>query len=220
MGTTLAEVIEAVGGGALDGRRVVAVLPGVSNAVIGRDALDVKLSYEAMSAAGTGLGSGGFVVYDDHDDLVEVAAGASRFLFVESCGQCSPCKLDGGAISGGLDSLLDASLDPTRRAAALDTVRARLDTVADGARCALAGQHETVVRSILDLVPEQVAAHVAGPANDSSRALVGELVDLHDGITLVDEHILTRQPDWTDNETDSGETPAERLGDHRAEASV
>jgi NADH:ubiquinone oxidoreductase subunit F (NADH-binding) len=57
------------------------------------DQLDVPLTYEAMEALGTGLGTGGFIVYDDRTDPVELAAAVSRFLSVESCGQCPACKL-------------------------------------------------------------------------------------------------------------------------------
>jgi NADH-quinone oxidoreductase subunit F len=88
MGTTLREVIETIGGGPRPGRRIRAVLSGVSNAFIDGAALDTPLSYEAFAAIGSGLGSGGFAVFDDRDDLVAVAAGVSRFLAVESCGGC------------------------------------------------------------------------------------------------------------------------------------
>ena len=71
------------------------MLPGVSNAFIDGTALDTPVSYESLAAIGSGLGSAGFVVFDDTDDLVAVSAGLSRVLTVESCGQCSPCKLDG-----------------------------------------------------------------------------------------------------------------------------
>ncbi len=95
MGTPLREVIEAIGGGARPGRQIRAVLPGVSSAFITGADLDSPVSYESLAAIGSGLGSAGFQVFDDSDDLVAVAAGVSRFLAVESCGQCSPCKLDG-----------------------------------------------------------------------------------------------------------------------------
>ena len=218
MGTMLSEVLEKIGGGARDDHRIVAVLPGVSSAVVTAEHFDVALTYEAMAAIGSGLGSAGFVVFDDHDDMVAVAAGVSRFLYVESCGQCTPCKQDGGAISASLDDLLGGELGDLERGAALDRVRDRLDTVADGARCSLARQHETVVRSILDAFPDVVTSYVDLPAPGRDRVLVGELVDVHDGITLLDETILDRQPDWSDGPVDSGETPVERFTDHRAGA--
>jgi len=144
----------------------------------------------------------------------------SRFLYVESCGQCTPCKQDGGAISGALDALLDGSLGEAERSDALVTVRERLDTVADGARCALARQHEEVVGSILDAFPAAVTSYVDLPGTPRDRMLIGELVDLRAGITLLDERILRRQPDWSDNEVDSGETPVERLTDHRSNSTI
>ena len=99
MGTPLATVIDELGGGPVAGRRLVAAMSGVANPVLPAARFDTPLSYEAMAAAGSGLGAAGFIVFDDADDLVAVAAGVSRFLAVESCGQCTPCKQDGREIS-------------------------------------------------------------------------------------------------------------------------
>ena len=76
-----------------------AVLSGVANPFLPGDKIDTPLSYGAMEAAGTGLGAAGFLVFSDPDDLAAVAAGVARFLAVESCGQCTPCKQDGLAIA-------------------------------------------------------------------------------------------------------------------------
>ena len=78
-----------------------AVLGGVSNAILTAEQLDVPLTYEDMAAIGSGLGSCGFLVFDDDTDFVAVAHGVSRFLAVESCGQCTPCKEDGKRIAEG-----------------------------------------------------------------------------------------------------------------------
>ena len=99
MGTPLADVIEQLGGGALDGRRLVAVLPGVSSAIIGEYDLGTPCTHKAFNAVGSGLGSASFLCLDDTADLRSIAASASRFLAVESCGQCSACKTDGIAIA-------------------------------------------------------------------------------------------------------------------------
>ena len=92
LGRSLAEVIGELAGGVHPGRRVKAVLSGVSNPVLHGDDLDVPITYEALSAAGGGLGSAGFIVYDDTRNMVDVAHQVSRFLHVESCGQCNACK--------------------------------------------------------------------------------------------------------------------------------
>ena len=96
MGTLLREVLEQCGG-PHPGRQVKAVFPGVANAVITADHLDTPVTHEHLAAIGSGLGSAGFIVYDDSACMVEVATTLSRFLSVESCGQCPPCKLGSGA---------------------------------------------------------------------------------------------------------------------------
>ena len=211
MGTSLRDAIEAIGGGARAGRRIRAVLPGVSNALIPADALDVALSYEAMNAIGSGLGSGGFIVFDDADDLVAAAAGASRFLAVESCGQCTPCKLDGLRISDLLEQLSMSKADASDR----EELARRVRTVADGARCSLGTQQQVIVTSLLDRFGAEVDAHLDGRAAPVEPALVAELVDVHDGVAVVDEHHRAKQPDWTFDAVDSGQFPAARLGEHR-----
>jgi len=146
MGTTLRDAIELIGGGARPGRRIAAVLPGVSNPLIPADRLDTPLTYEDMAAAGSGLGSAGYIVYDDDDDLVAVTAGVSRFLAVESCGQCSPCKLSGLHIAETLAALSRS----TATAHDLDVMRERLAGVTEGARCSLATQQQVIVDSLLE----------------------------------------------------------------------
>ena len=105
MGTRLREVIDTVGGGVVAGRAVRGVLVGVSSAVVTADKLDTALTYEAMTAIGSGLGSGGYFVIGDDVPVVGLAAGVSRFLAVESCGQCTACNQDGGEIASPLGGL-------------------------------------------------------------------------------------------------------------------
>src|SRR5690606_13324116 len=88
MGTLLRAVIDAVGSGLPYGRTVKAVFSGVANAVVTAADLDAPISYEGFQAIGSGIGSAGFIVYDDTACMVAVAHLFSRFLAVESCGQC------------------------------------------------------------------------------------------------------------------------------------
>ena len=81
------------------------VLRASANPVLTAAQLDTPFSYEAFEAAGSGLGAAGFIVYDDTACMVEVAAMFSRFLSVESCGQCPPCKLGTGEITAALDRI-------------------------------------------------------------------------------------------------------------------
>jgi NADH-quinone oxidoreductase subunit F len=210
-GTTLRDAIDAIGGGPRVGHHIVAVLAGVSNGFITADRLDTPLTYEDMAAAGAGLGSGGYLVYDDADDLVAVAAGVSRFLAVESCGQCSACKLSGLHISGALAAL-------SRSAASehdVDEMRERLAGVTEGARCFLATQQQVVVGSLLDKFGAEVDAHVEQRAAPVEPYHIAELVDIRDGVAQIDERHAAKQPDWTFDAVSSGKMPAERLGEHR-----
>jgi NADH-quinone oxidoreductase subunit F len=213
MGTPLREVIDLIGGGPRPGRRIRAVLPGVSSGFMTGDALDTPVSYEAMAAIGSGLGSAGFTVFDDADDLVAVTAGASRFLAVESCGQCTPCKLDGLRIA----ELLAATTRGDAGEHDLGELRRRVASVTDGARCSLATQQQVLTASLLDLFADDVAAHVAKRVRADGPRPVAELVAIDSGVARIDERHAAKQPDWTYDAVDSGQTPAERLGEHREE---
>ncbi|MCA1691220.1 MAG: hypothetical protein LC733_03100 [Actinobacteria bacterium] len=206
MGTPLREVIEAIGGGPQPGREIKAVLSGVANAIIPASALDAPVSYEGLRAVGSGLGSAGFIVLDDTVDMAAVAAGVARFLAIESCGQCSPCKLDGIVLSERL-AKVSASQAVSHDA---DVIRKRVGTVADRSRCFLATQQQVVVGSILDAFGDEVDSHLAGAAVPVEPELIAEVVDIRGGQALLDERHLRKQPDWTYNKTDSGTVPVER----------
>jgi NADH-quinone oxidoreductase subunit F len=210
LGTPLREVIESVGGGARPGRRVTAVMSGVANALVSESALDTPVSYEALAAIGSGLGAAGFIVFDDSTDMVAVAQGVSRFLAVESCGQCTPCKQDGLAISDALERLREDEATETD----MDDMRARLANVAYGARCNLATQHQVVVESIMALFPEQFSGHLDSSLPAAPPYLVAAIHQILRNHAIVDQREALKQPDWTFDETYSGKAPADLLDDH------
>jgi NADH:ubiquinone oxidoreductase subunit F (NADH-binding) len=212
MGTPLREVIEAIGGGVAAGRRVKAVLPGVAQGFIPEALLDTPVSYEGLASIGSGLGSAGFIVLDDTVDLAAVAAGVSRFLAIESCGQCTPCKQDGLQLAELMDKLCRSDAGDHD----LATIQKRVDTVADEARCYLATQHQTVLASLLERFPEEIQAHLSGTAAAVEPELVAELVDIAEDHAIWDERHREKQPDWTYDEEYSGKVPSEVYGEHRA----
>jgi NADH:ubiquinone oxidoreductase subunit F (NADH-binding) len=212
MGTPLREVIDLVGGGPRKGHRIKAVMPGVSSGLVPEHLLDTPVSYEGLADIGSGLGAGGFIVFDDTDDLAAVAAGVSRFLAVESCGQCTPCKRDGLALAGLLGRVSRSEASERN----LDEIRDLLATVSDEARCYLALQHQAVVESIFSGFAEELRAHAGGKAQPVEPTLVAELVGIEGDEAVVNAHHLEKQPDWTYNAEDSGKWPAERLDEHRA----
>ncbi|MGH9126555.1 MAG: NADH-ubiquinone oxidoreductase-F iron-sulfur binding region domain-containing protein [Acidimicrobiales bacterium] len=217
MGTPLRAAIDAIGGGPRPGREVKAVLVGVSSGVLTADRLDTPLTYEDMAAAGSGLGSAGYIVFDDSADMTAVAAGVSRFLAVESCGQCTPCKIDGVSLSGLMDKLCASEASPGD----FERIERLIDTVGDRARCSLATQHQAVLASILENFRPELTAHVAAGVGGRGRAapvepwLIAELFDIHAEEAVWDERHRRKQPDWSYDEEWSGKVPAEKYGDHR-----
>ncbi|MGH9261775.1 MAG: NADH-ubiquinone oxidoreductase-F iron-sulfur binding region domain-containing protein, partial [Acidimicrobiales bacterium] len=193
LGTPLREVIDRVGGGVADGRTVKAVLSGAANPVITGDQLDTPCSYEGLEAIGSGMGAAGFLVLDDATSMVEVAQVLSRFLYVESCGQCPACKLGCGAVTDGLDLLASGRAVPED----IETMAYRLRTVTDGNRCYLPVQEQRVVGSVLATFVDEVNAALDGQPLPARGFVLPKLVDLADGVATYDERQALKQPDWT-----------------------
>ncbi len=205
MGTPLREVINAIGGGPQRGHSIKAVLSGVANGIITESMLDAPVSYEGLSEVGSGLGSGAFIVFDDTVDMTAVAAGVARFLAIESCGQCSPCKLDGLTLTKTLAKLSTSDAGSHD----FDVIRRRVSTVAERSRCFLATQQEMVIASIIEHFEDEFVAHLSGAAAPVEPELIAELVDIRAGQALLDERHRHKQPDWTYNKNDSGTVPVE-----------
>jgi hypothetical protein len=126
---------------------------------------------------------------------------------VESCGQCTPCKQDGLAIAAILDRLRVSEAQPNDT----DELVSHLETVTDGARCFLATQTQRVVGSIAERFPDALEAHAERRAAAASAYPIAAIRELDDGLVLLDEDELTKQPDWTHGTVDSGKSPADRL---------
>jgi NADH:ubiquinone oxidoreductase subunit F (NADH-binding) len=215
LGTPLREVLEEIGGPFRDDQ-VMALLNGVSNAPLLPDAFSTPLTYEDMAAAGSGLGSGSFWVIDDRTDPLAVAAGVSRFLAVESCGQCTPCKRDGIAISDRLERLCRNDVEGMR----MRDMSADLDHIPTGARCNLATQHQIVVGGLLQLFPDVLQAHIDNVAEPLEPVLVTELRGIANNREVLDETFRRKQVDWTHGDVDPGRSPFERLVERRAHESL
>jgi NADH:ubiquinone oxidoreductase subunit F (NADH-binding) len=205
LGTPLREVIVTLGGKPL-GREVVGVLSGTANPILPASALDAPLTWEGLTAAGGGLGSAGFIVIDDAVDIVAVAHGVSRFLSVESCGQCTPCKQDGLALTEALDRLRSSTPEPDD----LTVIPELTGRVTDGARCFLAQQHQLVVESLLEHFGDAVAAHAERRAAAAEPFPILPLLDIVDDQAVLDESALEVAPDWSTG-ADSGASPAARI---------
>ncbi len=194
MGTPLRAVIDAVGSGLVEGRSIKAVFSGVANAVVTARDLDAPVSYEGFQAIGSGMGSAGFIVYDDTTCLVDAAYRFSRFLSIESCGQCPPCKLGSSAITEHLERIeTGVGTDGD-----LDAITGWLGHVTDGSRCFLASEEQIVVTSILRAFPEEFTEHIElGRCPRPRRLPIPKLIDLADGRAVYDDSFWRKRPDWT-----------------------
>jgi NADH-quinone oxidoreductase subunit F len=87
-------LIEELAGGPLDGRKIKGIFPGGSSSpvLLPEECLDQPYSFEAMQEAGSMLGSGSIIVFDDTTNVVELALRTARFYHHESCGKCTPCR--------------------------------------------------------------------------------------------------------------------------------
>lgn len=94
MGTTLREIIYDIGGGIVGGKAFKAVQTGgPSGGVITVEDLDTPIDYESLKAIGSMMGSGGMIVMDESDCMVNIAKFYLDFTQDESCGKCTPCRI-------------------------------------------------------------------------------------------------------------------------------
>jgi hypothetical protein len=181
-------------------------MSGVANPILTEDQFDTPLSYEAMAAIGNGLGAAGFIVFDDDTDFAAVAHGVARFLAVESCGQCTPCKQDGLALVELFDRIRRSDAHDLDLLAVDDHLR----TVTDGARCFLAHQQQRVLGSIVERFGDVLRAHAEGKVEPADPELVLPIRDVAHGRVVFDDRQAVKQPDWTFDPVDSGKSPVER----------
>jgi NADH-quinone oxidoreductase subunit F len=127
--------------------------------------------------------------------MVEVARELSRFLYVESCGQCRSCKFGSGEITRTLDGI--AAGEGTEHD--IEVIGARLLSVTDQTRCYLAAEEQILISSILRSFPEEFALHLEGRCSvKTPRPIhVPKLTDVADGVATYDTRHASKQPDWT-----------------------
>ncbi len=157
MGITLREIVFDIGGGMLGDKPIKAVQTGgPSGGVIPADHLDTPVDYENLQKLGSIMGSGGMIVMDESDCIVDIAKFYLGFCVDESCGKCSPCRIGGyqmlnllNGIAEGTGSLED--LDKLRRVA-LAMQRASL--------CALGQTAANPVMSTLRYFEHEYREHI------------------------------------------------------------
>jgi len=106
MGTTLREIVFDIGGGIGGGKEFKAVQTGgPSGGMISRDYLDTPIDYVHLAELGSIMGSGGMIVMDEDDCMVDVSKFYLGFAVDESCGKCAPCRVGGRTLYNILDRI-------------------------------------------------------------------------------------------------------------------
>ena len=157
MGTTLREIIYDIGGGIVNDKQFKAVQTGgPSGGCLTEKDLDTPIDYDNLVAKGSMMGSGGMIVLDEDDCMVDIAKFYLEFTVEESCGKCSPCRI-------GNRRLLDILKKITKGNGSLEDLEQLEDlskTIIDCSLCALGQSAPNPVISTLKGFKDEYIAHV------------------------------------------------------------
>lgn len=161
MGITLREIIYEIGGGIKDGKEFKAVQTGgPSGGCITKDQLDVKIDYESLGAIGSMMGSGGMIVMDEDNCMVDIAKFYLEFTVEESCGKCTPCRVG----NKRLHEMLTKISEGKGTMEDLDAMRELAQTIKDTSLCGLGQTAPNPVLSTLNFFEDEYIAHVQDKA--------------------------------------------------------
>lgn len=157
MGTTLREIVYEIGGGIANGKKFKAVQTGgPSGGVITEADLDTPIDFGSLMRIGSMMGSGGMIVMDNTDCIVDVAKFYVNFTVDESCGKCFPCRIGGRNLLGLLDKITEGK--------GTDEDIKKLEEISHamqkGSLCALGQTAPNPVLSSLKYFPEEYRAHI------------------------------------------------------------
>ncbi len=143
MGTPIKTVLFDIGGGSVDGKPIKAVQTGgPSGGCLPADKFDLPVDFDALSEAGSMVGSGGMVVMNQDTCMVDVAKYFLTFLQDESCGKCVPCRL-------GIDRMLEIITDITEGRGKTEQIDLMEDLGATMCETALCGLGKTAANPVL-----------------------------------------------------------------------
>jgi NADH:ubiquinone oxidoreductase subunit F (NADH-binding)/(2Fe-2S) ferredoxin len=110
MGTKLRDIIYDIGGGIKGGKKFKGVQTGgPSGGIITSESLDEPITYESLTALGSMMGSGGMIIMDEDDCVVDIAKFYMAFCVDESCGKCAPCRIGTSQMHDLLDKITRGS---------------------------------------------------------------------------------------------------------------
>jgi NADH-quinone oxidoreductase subunit F len=157
MGTTLREIIYDIGGGIKNDRQFKAVQTGgPSGGCITAQDLDTPIDYESLSAIGSMMGSGGMIVMDEDNCMVDVAKFYLEFTVEESCGKCTPCRVGNKRLLEILTKITDGKGTEQD----LEDLKTLSETIKDTSLCGLGQTAPNPILSTLKYFYDEYEAHV------------------------------------------------------------
>ncbi len=157
MGTTLREIIEDIGGGVPNGKKFKAAQTGgPSGGCIPASLMDTEIDYDNLTAIGCMMGSGGLIVMDEDNCMVDIAKFFLDFTVDESCGKCAPCRIG----TKRLRELLEKVTDGKATMETLDEIEKLAYYIKENSLCGLGQTAPNPVLATLKFFKDEYIAHV------------------------------------------------------------
>lgn len=176
MGTTLREIIEEIGGGIPNGKKFKAAQTGgPSGGCIPVEHYDIPIDYDNLIAIGSMMGSGGLIVMDETDCMVDIAKFFLEFTVEESCGKCTPCRIG----TKRMLEILDKITKGQAKLEDLDRLEELCYYVKENSACGLGQTAPNPVLSTLKFFRDEYNAHIVDKTCPSGvcKALLSYHID-------------------------------------------
>jgi NADH-quinone oxidoreductase subunit F len=177
MGTTIREIVDEIGGGVIAGRRFKAVqIGGPSGGCVPARLADTPVDYESLREVGAIMGSGGLVVLDDTDCMVDIARYFLRFTQDQSCGKCTFCRVG----TRRMLDLLELICGGKGRKEHLAELESLARSVGQGSLCGLGKTAPNPIITTLRYFRDEYEAHLAGRCHSGKcQALIRYHINEH-----------------------------------------
>ena len=187
MGVTLRQIVEEIGGGTGSGKPFKAVqVGGPSGGCVPARLADTPVDYEALTAAGAIMGSGGLVVLDEHDCMVDIARYFLEFTQDQSCGKCTFCRIG----TRRMLEILEGLCAGTGKDGDIERLQSLAHQIKQGSLCGLGKTAPNPILSTIEHFRDEYEAHIAGrcPAGTCKALIVYTITDDCIGCTRCAQH--------------------------------
>jgi len=157
MGTPLRDIVYSIGGGIANNKKFKAVQTGgPSGGVITADYIDTPIDYEHLQELGSIMGSGGMIIMDEDDCMVDVAKFYLEFTVEESCGKCAPCRVGGRKLYNILDKISKGQGKPEH----IEQIQSIGTAMQRASLCGLGQTAPNPALSMIRYFREEIEAHI------------------------------------------------------------